>query len=282
MNTQQSIQKIRELHPGWGGRLFYRLFPIRKKVIEDNIAIVFGDALAPEERKRLCQAFWDHMLKIVGESIRMGFLSDEAVKKRIRIVGEEHLWEASRGNKGILCIGGHFGNFEFCPVAGILNFPQFRGRFHLLRRNIGNKFIERLFFSRFYKSGLDIVPKRNSLSRVLDSLANNDVVLFVMDQYARPDRDGIAVEFFGRKAGTFKSLALVARSSGSPVIPAVCYREPDGRHVMEFRPPLPWITDPDPDREIYLNTLAYNRVLESFVLEHPDQWWWVHRRWKTK
>ena len=268
--------------PSWAAKLLYYLLPIRRQVIRENIAIAYGDTLGADEKKRLHQAFCGHFLKMVGEGLTMGFLPDEAVRKRIRIVGEEHLWEASRGGKGIILLGGHFGNFELSPVAGILNFPQFKGRFHPLRRNIGNKLVERTLFSRFYRSGLDIIPKKNSLNRVLDALASNDVVAFIMDQYARTDRDGIAVEFFGKKTGTFKSLAHIARASGAPVIPAVCWREPDGTHVMEFRAPVPWVADPDPDREIYLNTLGYNRILESFVLAHPEQWWWVHRRWKNK
>ncbi len=282
MNTQESIQTIRNLRPGWPGRLLHRLLPLRRKVVEENIDIVFGDSLTADEKKRLAQGFYEHILKIVAEGLAMSFMSDEAVRRQSRVVGREILLEAARGGKGILFLTGHIGNFELCPVAAILNFPEYKGRFHFVRRNIGNKFIEKLLFSRFYRVGLGVIPKRGSVNTILDALARNDAITFIMDQYARPGREGIEVEFFGRKAGTFKSLAILARASGAPVLPAICHRGPDGRHVMEFREPLPWVADPDPDREIYLNTLGYNRVLESIVLEFPDQWWWFHRRWKTK
>ena len=95
-----------------------------------------------------------------------------------------------------------------------------------------------------------------------------------MDQHNKVGSKAIAVEFFGRKAGTNRSLALVARQSGAPVIPAVSYRGADGRHVMKFHPPLEWISARSPREEVYLNTLGYNRVLERFVLDHPDQWLW--------
>ena len=162
------------------------------------------------------------------------------------------------------------------------HFPEFKGRFHLLRRPIGNKWIERVLFNRFYKAGLGIIPKKNSVSLILEALGRNDAVVFIMDQFARPGRDGIPVNFFGRKTGTFKSLALVARQSGAPVVPVVCYRESSGRHVMRFMAPLLWIEGEDPDGEIQANTEQYNRVLERMVLEHPEQWWWLHRRWKVK
>jgi KDO2-lipid IV(A) lauroyltransferase len=103
-----------------------------------------------------------------------------------------------------------------------------------------------------------------------------------MDQHNKVGAKAVAVEFFGKKAGTHRSLALVARQSGAPVIPAVGYRRPNGRHVMKFHPPLEWINAEHHREEIYLNTLVYNQVLERFVLDHPDQWFWMHRRWKIR
>jgi KDO2-lipid IV(A) lauroyltransferase len=167
-------------------------------------------------------------------------------------------------------------------VGTVLYFPQFYGRFHVVRRQIGNKWIERILFNRFYKAGLNIIPKRNSIDRVLEVLAKNDVVTFIMDQYAKPGREGILVDFFGEKVGTFKSLALIASASGAPVIPMISYRDANGKHVMKFYEPLSWIQNDDPDEELYQNTLAYNRVLEKRILEKPDQWIWMHKRWKVK
>jgi KDO2-lipid IV(A) lauroyltransferase len=103
-----------------------------------------------------------------------------------------------------------------------------------------------------------------------------------MDQHNKVGAKAVAAEFFGKEAGTHRSLALVARQSGAPVIPGVSHRRPNGRHVMRLHPPLEWITAENHREEIYLNTLGYNRVLEKFVLDHPDQWLWAHRRWKIE
>jgi len=76
------------------------------------------------------------------------------------------------------------------------------------------------------------------------------------------------------------SLAIIALATGSPVLPASSWREPDGSHVLRVEPPLPVIAGADPDDEIRRNTRAYNQALERLVMRHPEQWWWVHRRWK--
>ena len=76
-------------------------------------------------------------------------------------------------------------------------------------------------------------------------------------------------------------MAVIALSTGAPVMPAASWREPDGRHVLKFWPAIEVVTADDVGDEIKLNTRAYNRALEWLIVRHPEQWWWVHRRWKN-
>ena len=88
--------------------------------------------------------------------------------------------------------------------------------------------MERLIFNRYYQAGLNVIPKKNSLDKVCVALEKNHAVIFVLDQHASlVNRDGIAVEFFGKKAGTYRSLATFARYTEVPVIPAAGYRLPN-------------------------------------------------------
>ncbi len=267
--------------PRFLAKLAYHLFPIRRGIVLQNMRLVFGDRLSSQEITALAQNAYGHFLVSLGENLLIGFMPKSWLKSRVRIVGYEHVLNAAKQNKGILLLTGHIGNWEFAPMAGMLHFEQFKGRFHVLRRQLVNKWIERIVFRRFYEAGLDVIPKKNSLNRVLQCLASNDVVVYIMDQHAKPGKDGVVADFFGKKAGTFKSLAMIARTTGAAVIPSYNYREEDGRHVTKFLEPLPWIERPDPDEEILENTQNYNRVLEKIILEHPEQWWWVHRRWKV-
>ena len=277
-----SVSGVLDVNPGLFAKLAYYLLPIRRKTVLENMRLVFGGSLSPDALKRLAQHYYGHLLALIYENLATSWMSEEKLRQQIRIIGHEIVFREAEKNKGILLLTGHFGNWELAPTATVLCFEKFKGRFHALRRQLSNKFFERILFRRFYKAGLNVIPKRNSLNEVMAALERNDVVAFIMDQYARPDRDGILVEFFGRKTGTFKSLALIAGRTGAPVIPSVSYRDSDGKHVMEFWEPMPWIEDADPDKELYENTRAYNRVLEKMVLDHPNQWMWAHRRWKVK
>jgi len=125
-----------------------------------------------------------------------------------------------------------------------------------------------------------VIGKRGSLDQILDLLGRGDVIVFPFDQHAGPP-DGIEVDFFGHPAWTFKSLAIIAMATGAPVMPATSWREADGSHVLRFNEPMMPIESDNPNEAIRVNTRAYNAALEKLILARPEQWYWVHRRWKT-
>jgi KDO2-lipid IV(A) lauroyltransferase len=90
------------------------------------------------------------------------------------------------------------------------------------------------------------------------------------------------VDFFGHPANTFKSPALIAMSSGAPVIPASSWREPDGTHVLRFESPLEFAESENGGEAIRANTRVLNAAIERMLLRHPEQWIWMHKRWKPR
>jgi KDO2-lipid IV(A) lauroyltransferase len=267
----------------WVGRFIYRYLPYRRRVILANIDNVFGNKLLKSHKIRLAQAFYSHLATSFKEMISLRFLSEKQLCARVDVKGHERLLEIAAEGRGVLVLTGHFGNWEFAPLGGILNFKQFKGQFHFIRRMLGNKRIERILFRRYYRSGLNVIPNKNSLQHVCDALDKNHAVVFVLDQHASiVNRDGIAAEFFGKKAGTYRSLASFARHTGVPVVPAAGYRLKNGKHVLEFFEPIKWRDYDTTTESIYRNTLAYNQALERIILANPEQWLWLHKRWKLK
>jgi len=262
------------------GRIMYRLFPFRRRVILDNLRRVYGDTLSDDDIVELAQAHYGHLWRLAGEFLRFRWLSRVRQLALVRIENLDAFVAAYEQGKGVLLLTGHFGNWEVATVAGIGGFPQMRGRFHFVRRALKPDWFDRLVTRRFQRAGFGVLPKRGSLDAMLDRLAQGDAIVFAFDQHAQPP-DGIAVEFFGTPAWTFKSLAIIALATGAPVVPATSWREPDGRHVLRFEAPIPAIEHASTNEAIRLTTRAYNAALERLVLRRPDQWYWVHRRWKT-
>lgn len=274
---------VDKLNPSLMGRFIYYCLPWRKQLILQNMQQAFGDQLTNQQRQKLAKAFYGHLASSLKEMIQMRFMSEEKLKSKVDVIGWEHLVDVAESGRGMLVLTGHFGSWEFAPIGGILNFKQFQGHFHFIRKTLGAKWLEKILFRNYYKAGLNVIPKKNSLNQVRDALEANHVVVFVMDQHAIvSNRDGIAVEFFGKKAGTYRSLASFSRYADVPVVPASAYRTEDNRHVLHFHPPIPWEEKGSSQESIYHNTLKYNQILEKFIEEHPEQWLWLHKRWKLK
>ena len=262
------------------GRLFFHALPFRRGVIVDNLQRVFGTNVPPAEINRLAQAHYGHLWRLIAEFFRFRWLSAERKRALVRVENLDVFVDAFRRGAGVLVLTGHFGNWEVATVAGIQNYPEVRGRFHFVRRPIKPRWLDALVTRRFNRSGFGVIGKRGSLEQIVSRLERGDVVVFPFDQYAG-GADGIDVEFFGHAAGTFKSLAVIALATNAPVLPAACWREPDGRHVLRFEPAVPAIDVPSANESIARTTRAYNAAIERLVLRHPEQWWWVHRRWKS-
>jgi len=265
----------------WIGRLLYYLVPIRRGVVVANLRRVFGDVMSEDEIRRLAQAFYAHFARIILEFLQFSWLSPERRAACVRVENIEAPLRAVGQGKGVLLLTGHFGNWEVATVAGIMQFPQYRGLLHVLRRPLQPRWFDALVTRRFRRAGVHTLSKRGSLDVILERLSQGHLIVFVFDQCAR-GKDGIPVEFFGHVAGTFRSLALLALATGAPVVPLSSWREPDGTHVLRFEEALTQIACEGAEEAIAKNTREYNAFIERAILRHPEQWFWFHRRWKQE
>ena len=263
----------------WSGRLLHALLPIRRRIVHENLRKVFGDRASDAAIVRLAQSHYAHLWSLAGEVVRFRFLSAARKRALVRVENLDTFVRVLHAGRGALVLTGHFGNWEVATVAGIGSYPEVRGRFHFVRRPIKPRWLDALVNRRFAKAGFGVIGKRGSLDAIVQRLEAGDIVVFPFDQHAGRS-DGIDAEFFGHPVGTFKSLAILALATGAPVMPAASWREPDGTHVLRFEEPLPLLDHEDTNEAIRRNTRAYNAALETLVLRHPEQWWWVHRRFR--
>lgn len=268
----------RRLVAPMAGRLMYHCLPIRRRVVMSNLERAFGAVLDQQQIVTLAQAFYGHLLNSLTEFA--GNLMPWRRRPKVRVENIEAILAAYNLGRGVLLLSGHFGNWEVALPIAMENFPQWRGCFHVLRRPLP-RWLDGAVTRRMRKSGFGVLPKRGSLQTILDRLAARHAVVFIMDQHAGA-RDGVLVDFFGSPAWTFRSLALVALSTRAPVVPVALWREPDGSHVLRFEQALPTLDGASTDEAIAANTRQYNAAVERIILRHPEQWFWLHRRWKPR
>ncbi|AMP90877.1 lysophospholipid acyltransferase family protein [Legionella pneumophila] len=272
---------LSKLRVTFAGLLFYWLLPIRRQIVLNNIDIVFKNTATPGEKTRLAKAFYSHVASTLKEMFLMNWLNSKKLKEQVEIQGLEYLQRAIKQRKGALLLTGHLGSWELISVLGFSRLiPQF-GQVNIIRRPIRMKWLETWLFKRIEHYGLAIIDSIGAPKKINQAIKNKELVLFAMDQHAQlENKSGIAVEFFGVKAGTYRSLAFFARKYQTPVVPVSGYRQNNGKHVIKFYPEIEWEYHAVKEQAIYQNTLRYNQTLEKLILEHPEQWWWVHRRWK--
>lgn len=275
-----AMAELRKTEVPWFGKLFYHLLPYRRRLVLENFRRVFGGTLPEDEILRLAQAYYAHYIRFLIEFIRLPLMTSKKKKSYIRFENIESPLRAHNKGNGLILLTGHFGNWEVATVAGITQFPQFKGLLHFVRRPLNPEWLNQFVTRRFRRAGLGTIGKRGSLDTILNLLEKGAVIVYVFDQHAGVG-DGITVDFFGHPAGTFKSPALLAMSTGAPVIPASSWREPDGTHILRFEEPLPLIEHDNVGEAIRQNTRAYNAALERMLLRHPEQWIWMHGRWKV-
>jgi phosphopantetheine--protein transferase-like protein len=276
--TAIAVAVPRQLAAPAAGRLMYHCLPIRRAVVMSNLRRAFGSMLDEQQIVTLAQAFYSHLLRSSGEFVRN--LVPRRRRPAVRVENIEAALDAYDAGRGVLILSGHFGNWEVALPAAIEDYPQWRGRFHVVRRPLP-AWLDGFVMRRMRRSGLGVLPKRGSLPAILDRLAARDAVVFIMDQHAGA-RDGVLVDFFGSPAWTFRSLALIAMQTRAPVLPAALWVEADGTHVLRFEQALALVDGASADEAIAANTRLYNAALERLILRHPEQWFWLHRRWKPR
>lgn len=196
----------------------------------------------------------------------------ESISSLIRYEGFEHFEEALRRGKGVLFATGHLGNWELSAFAhAFMAAPM-----HVVVRPLDNPLIDALVERYRSLSGNQILSKRDFVRPMLKALQRNEAVGILVDQNAALG-EGVFVDFFGHKACVSPSFAKLAARTGATVIPGFAvWNEAEHRYVLKFYPPVEITGDAEAD------TQRIQSALETAIRQHPGEWLWLHRRWKTR
>jgi KDO2-lipid IV(A) lauroyltransferase len=246
-----------------------------RRVAERNVAVSYPH-FSQEAVEAFVRRVYLHLADMLVEVlVAPRLLRKGNVRRYMEMHGLEHFDRALAGGKGAVLVIGHQGNWEFIGYAVTLaGYPL-----HAIARPLDNPYIDR-YLNRFRTgTGQGIASKYNVLRQIGDMLDQNKIVVFLADQDAR--RHGLFVPFFGRPASTYKAPAVMILRHGAPLLVAEIYRKGFLRHVGIARPVE---VPPGLDGEAAVRHLvsAYTASLETFIRRHPEQYLWLHRRWKTR
>jgi len=192
--------------------------------------------------------------------------------------GLENYLEGLRRGRGVIFMTAHFGAWELSSFAhAVYGYPL-----RFVVRPIDNPRVERLISTYRTRSGNIPIERRSAARDILKALRQNEAVGILFDQNTTRS-EGVFAEFFGIPAATTPSLALFALRTGAAVVPGFLIWDASLRkHRLRLDPPVQLIETGNLEHDVLENTKVFNKILESYIRAYPDQWLWIHRRWKTR
>jgi KDO2-lipid IV(A) lauroyltransferase len=255
------------------GDFAWAALPRRRVVVLDNLALAFGDERTRDELVGIGRRCFQHLGMSLVESCTFLFRSPAILLRRVEVRGAEHVEAAAAQGRGILLLTAHLGNWELLAASHALE----KWPLSVMIRPLDSALLDPLIERFRLRSGVELIAKRHGLRDALDALRRGRMVGILLDQNASR-REGVFVPFFGIPASTSRGMAVIALRSGAPVLPVFIRRLPGGRHVVQLEPPVPAPSDGD----AVAYTAAFNRAIEAAIRQAPEQWFWLHRRWKTR
>jgi len=242
-----------------------------------NLNLAFPDWTS-EQTRDVVRGVFQNFGRLLVEFARLPKLNPDNISQVVVYDGFDHYAESLRRGNGTLFLTAHYGAWELCPFAHALYGHPLK----FVIRPIDNPYVDRLVNSYRTGSGNQVIRKKDSLREMLRTLKRNEGVGILIDQNATRDA-GVFVDFFGLPACTTTVLAALALRTGATVIPGVLIWDcASNIHRLHFEPPVEIVQTGDTRADIVENTARFNKILEKLVKQHPDQWLWVHRRWKTR
>ena len=256
------------------GRLVYRLDERHRRIALENIASTLG--LKGAEAEKIVFSVFENLGMVLAEFIKIPTVDKSFLDKRVSVEGFENYLKAKSEGKGILMLGAHLGNWELLAATHLLKMGE---RASVVYMKTKNPYVDRFIDSIRKSYGLKTIPHHNAMKRVLAALRRGEAVGVLLDQHGG-DKEAIKVDFIGRTAATSMGLALMALRTGAPVVPMFMVREGDDRFRFKYEEPIYLKKSGDMEKDIRDGTTIFNRVIEDYVRRYPEQWFWVHRRWK--
>jgi Kdo2-lipid IVA lauroyltransferase/acyltransferase len=260
------------------GSLWHRVDARHRGIVKHNLELAFGEELSDSERQTICRKTFIHLTCVLLELPYLFKMTADNVDRFMVFSGLENLYAISKKGTGILVMASHFGNWELMSLAFSLRFWPFS----VVVRPLDNPFLDRLIDQIRSRGGNRTIPKSGSALNIIRLLRRGEGVAFLIDQNV-DWYEGVFVPFFKETACTSKALATLALRTNLPILPVYNYRRADGRYQMVFEPEPELIRTGDSlIADIEENTAFFNRIIEGYVRKHPEQYFWLHQRWKTR
>ena len=259
------------------GLLYYYLVKKRRGIALNNLRIAFGTDLTPVQHRQICKASFVNVGKTCVEFLRFPKLNAENIWDQVTVEGRENLYEALEARKGAIVFLAHFGNWELLSLVYGALIPD---RAKAIAFPVKNDLLNTYISQHREQLSLKLIPKNRAVRETLRALKNNQAIGFFADQNA--GTEGIFINFLGKPASAVRGPAVLALKTGAPLLFSLSMRQPDDRHHVYISDPIHTEPTDNFERDVEHYTKQMLKQLEMYIHKYPEQWLWLHNRWKTQ
>lgn len=262
---------------GWLGRVSFLLFPKFKKITIYHLQLAYKQEKSANEIYELAKQVFIMVGKNAGDTFRsINVKSLAQLEEFLVTTGIENYERANAKNKGVIFLTCHMGAFDM----QITNMALRGLKPNIIGTSLKDPRLNELLVNYRSAYGAIAIPRGKETFRLIKVLKQGGAIAILIDQDTTVK--GVFVDFFGMKAFTPVGAAVLALKTGAAVVPTIIYLGKDGKQHMELFPEIPISCTGNEDQDVMTNTQTFTEFIESQIRKHPEQWVWMHERWKTQ
>lgn len=244
------------------------------KIAKNNIKTTIGKDLSDKKLNQLIDQLWDHFGRYIAEFVYTPELSTEEINQYVKIEGLENAQKFVNAGKPFLLCLAHVGNWDFL----IRNITALYPKFTIIYRKANNPYVDKAIIDSRTTEGVNLVAKGNAGAKdLIRAIKSGSAIAMLVDQKMN---DGIEVPFMGKPAMTANAIAKLSLQFDMPIVPAQIVRVNGSHFKAIIYPELKYNISGDKEKDSYDIMLQINQIIEGWIRQHPEQWFWFHNRWK--
>jgi len=247
-----------------------------KKVIKANLDLTIKDKITKEQYNSVLQNCHKNLALVLLQVLQSSKLSARDLENQLTFINKEVVDKAIHENKKIIFISAHYGNWEIGATAlSSLIMPS-----TFIHKKMNNKYFDTYLMKSRTKFKMNMAEKKGAIKHLVRALKKGESISMMIDQNVNPN-DGIYIDFLGAKATQTAAPAFLARKFDAVIIPLLINTQEGEENIMRFFDPIITAKTDNEEEDILNSTQAQADCIAKVILEHPQPWFWCHKRWKT-
>jgi len=251
-------------------------------ILKIRIGVVIRElreAFPEESEKEIKKIAKETIINFSKNAVEFCWFSSKSIEEKnkyISLYGFENINLALSYGKGLILLTGHFGNWELAVQI----IAQYTHKLYAVAKKQRNPYFNNFINNIRTSNKIHIIPQKYAFRRIVKAIKNNNIVLILGDQNA--GKNGVFVDFFDKPASTYPGTAKIALKFGCPIIFFACLKQTNGRYHLYLDKPIFLKRKESLEADVKNYTQELTSLLEKRIRQHPSQWFWLHKRWKTK